>query len=54
MNQYFINKYQYSNTKLISKITLFIENHIFANIILSTQNVFDSLLNNKIQGQSLE
>ena len=38
----------------ISKITLFIENHIFANIILSTQNVFDSLLNNKIQGQSLE
>ena len=36
------------------QLPLFIENHIFANIILSTQNVFDSLLNNKIQGQSLE
>ena len=33
---------------------LFIENHVFSKITLSTQNVFDSLLNNKIQGQSLE
>ena len=32
----------------------FIENHVFSKITLSTQNVFDSLLNNKIQGQSLE
>ena len=37
----------------MGKITLFLENHIFANIILSTQNVFDSLQNNKIHGQSL-
>ena len=33
---------------------LFIENYLFSKITLSTQNVFDSLLNNKIQGQSLE
>ena len=36
------------------QLPLFIENHIFSKITLSTQNVFDSLLNNKIQGQSLE
>ena len=36
------------------QLPLSIENHIFSKITLSTQNVFDSLLNNKIQGQSLE
>ena len=36
------------------QLPLLIENHVFSKITLSTQNVFDSLLNNKIQGQSLE